>query len=1081
MNPFLSRRCLWAATVAGLALLGAQPALANSTLISTTNFAYTNGQSQSYRVPSGANCVTIQAWGSTGYIAASYCATAGSTFTVQLSTGSGGNTTVQTPNGTLQILGNPATCTAGGSAFNITSDGNYTNGSGPASPGAHNSYPGYVSIQAAYATYTLAITASPASAGTATGAGTYAVGTQVSVAESPWNGYFGAGWGGPDGLSTASPSSATTTIAMTANRTLVANFSPLNPVFTSSNATQTLVVGHPVSFQVTATQSPIFTATALPAGLAISSSGLISGTPTAAGVYSTLVTASNNAVSVEETGVGANEIVNISSSNLGNNLSVYAGALDVGVNGVATSGFCIDPWHWSTEDQWLNYEFESLSSGPKVADGMGIDTALQIEQLWAQYYSASMSSSTSAGLQIAIWDLVSAAISAQTGGADWFRLNGSNNYGASSMISWVDSNANAAAANLYAVTGNGQDYVVAASSLPQPIAAAATATQMIPFMVYAQPVVASASATIPANVAYAYSISATGSPTSYSVTGLPPGLSLNPATGLISGAPTATGTYAVSLTAANLGASGTGTLTLNVQQSYTLTITSSGPGAASISGSGTYLAGATATIQEIAAAGFAATGWSGPSAGAVASPGSATSSILMNANRTLVADFSAITPVLSGSLPPIMLAGRAISAQFSATPAATISLSNLPAGLSWTPAGAVGSAPTQTGNFTATIVANNNGAIASENQPVAVYPQPALPTASVTIPQNEPFTYSVGSPGFGTSLSGASLPAGLSLNTSTGLITGTPTAAGTFTIALSEQNPAASATGSLTLTVTPTYTLTINSATGGTSVGAGIYAAGTTVTIGEAAAAGYRAAGWGGPNAALVANASATSTTLVMNGNYTLTPDFVQQGTLTIASATGGTATGGGTFDVGSVQPIVATPNGSWTFSGWTGASIAEDSAASTTITITGNETITPQFTAVPSATITAPATAYSLSPLNVQSTASAPADNLTLHSIEWLSPDGTWTVSATAASGSSDNRTFGITFPTSGVWTVRAGASTDGGVTWYYSPNQQITVANGITNYVLETMAVPPASMSNWYNPSPVVQKTYQVQHTNM
>jgi hypothetical protein len=29
--------------------------------------------------------------------------------------------------------------------------------------------------------------------------------------------------------------------------------------------------------------------------------------------------------------------------------------------------------------------------------------------------------------------------------------------------------------------------------------------------------------------------------------------------------------------------------------------------------------------------------------------------------------------------------------------------------------------------------------------------------------------------------------------------------------------------------------------------------------------------------------------------------------------------------------------------------------------------------------------------------------------------------------------------------------------------------------------MSVPAANMTNWYNPSPVVQKTYQVQHTNL
>ncbi|HEX3729688.1 MAG TPA: putative Ig domain-containing protein, partial [Opitutaceae bacterium] len=554
MNPSLYRQRFRIAAIAGLGVLCAHAALAGVTTLGTTSYGYTGrSQSTTYRVPSGANCITIQAWGKTGYIQASYLATPGQSVTVLLSSSNGGDTQVQTPNGTVNIATTPVTCSVSGSPFNVTSDPS----GGPASPGAGNSYPGYVTIQANSASYTLTISASPASAGTISGAGSYTVGTQVSVKESPWNGYTAGGWGGPDGLATASPNAASTTIAMTSDRTLVANFTPAVPVFTSSSAGQTLVVGTPVSFQVTATQSPVFSATKLPAGLTISSSGLITGMPSAAGLYSSLITASNDGVSVQEAGVGANQVVNISSSTLGNNLNVFAGALDIGVNGTSTSGFCIDPWHSSAEDQWLAYNFESLSSGPKVADGMGSGTALQIEQLWQQYYSTSISNSAAAGLQIAIWDLVSAAIGPQTGGANWFTLNSSNDYGASTMITWVDSHSAAAAANLYAVSGNGQDYVVQAGALPQPIAAAAAATQNVPFMVYPRPAVASSSATIPTNQPYTYAISATGNPTSYAATGLPPGLSVDAASGLITGAPTTRGTYLVALTAANPGASAT--------------------------------------------------------------------------------------------------------------------------------------------------------------------------------------------------------------------------------------------------------------------------------------------------------------------------------------------------------------------------------------------------------------------------------------------------------------------------------------------------------------------------------------------
>jgi len=186
---------------------------------------------------------------------------------------------------------------------------------------------------------------------------------------------------------------------------------------------------------------------------------------------------------VSEDGVGANEVVNISSSTLGDNLWVYACAIEMLVDGYQTQGFCIDPWHWSLDGN-MTYTEESLQDGPKDPGPMGAETALEVSQLYEEYYSPTMSNATAAGLQIAIWTLVSASVELNTDGASWYTLNSGDDYGASTMIAWVQANPTAATADVVAITGVGQDYLVQAAALPSAtINAAPTAYTGSPFTV----------------------------------------------------------------------------------------------------------------------------------------------------------------------------------------------------------------------------------------------------------------------------------------------------------------------------------------------------------------------------------------------------------------------------------------------------------------------------------------------------------------------------------------------------------------------------------------------------------------------
>lgn len=150
-----------------------------------------------------------------------------------------------------------------------------------------------------------------------------------------------------------------------------------------------------------------------------------------------------------------------------------------------------------------------------------------------------------------------------------------------------------------------------------------------------------------AGAAFSYQIVASNSPTGYGASGLPPGLTVDPASGLISGTPTTPGTYLVTLTAYNAGGSAA-SVTLRIQIQVGAPVLTSAASAAGRVGQ-PFSFQLTATN---APASFAATGLpdglgldaaSGLISGTPGTPGTfAVTVSATNANRTVTASLSLV-------------------------------------------------------------------------------------------------------------------------------------------------------------------------------------------------------------------------------------------------------------------------------------------------------------------------------------------------------------------------------------------------------------------------------------------------------
>jgi len=151
--------------------------------------------------------------------------------------------------------------------------------------------------------------------------------------------------------------------------------------------------------------------------------------------------------------------------------------------------------------------------------------------------------------------------------------------------------------------------------------------------------------------------------------------------------------------------------------------------------------------------------------------------------------------------------------------------------------------------------------------------------------------------------------------------------------------------------------LTTNSTEGGsvTTPGEGVftYDEGTVVDLVAEAEESYRFVEWTG-DVGNVADVHAAATTITMNGDYSITAEFLRQYDLTISSMEGGSVTEPGeevfTYDEGTVVDLVAEAEEGYRFVEWAGdvSTIYDVYAAETNIIMNGDYSVTAEFEEIP-------------------------------------------------------------------------------------------------------------------------------------
>ena len=320
---------------------------------------------------------------------------------------------------------------------------------------------------------------------------------------------------------------------------------------------------------------------------------------------------------------------------------------------------------------------------------------------------------------------------------------------------------------------------------------------------------------------------------------LPPGLSISPA-GIVSGVPTATGTFSFTATVTDsLAATASRLFTIVVAKGLTITTSPALPGAT---------VGIAYSEALQAAGGTAPYTWSNlsgslPPGLSIGSNGSVTGvptaagsysftvlvidSLARQASLQLSLTVAPALSISTNSLPGGTI-GSAYSQSLGATggtpPYAWSLLSGaLPGGLTLSTGGTIAGTASAAGSFSFTVQVADSLAVTATKKlaitvaaALSISTAAALPNASINVSYSQTLAAAGGAPPYTWALTAGALPAGLTLNAA-GAISGTPTAAGPFQFtATVTDSAAATASQQFTLSVGGGLAISTTTLPGGT-------------------------------------------------------------------------------------------------------------------------------------------------------------------------------------------------------------------------------------------------------------------------